>query len=259
VVRWDPEQYERYNDERGRPFYELLARVPVANPSYVVDLGCGPGPLTRSLLDQWPSAQILGVDSSPDMVDAAAAHVVAGQLEFVVGDIASWQPDRPVDVLIANAALHWVPGHVKLIPAFADWLTPGGAVAFQVPDNFGEPSHTLLAELRQSPRWKDKLAAGADRSASVERPGTYLDALVDAGLDGDVWQTSYLHILQGEDPVLEWVKGTALRPVLTALPPEDQPAFVAEYAEALRAAYPAAPYGTVFPFRRTFAVGRKRR
>ena len=255
MVRWDPRQYERYNDERHRPFYELVARVPVESPSYVVDLGCGPGPLTRSLLQRWPDAEILGVDSSPDMIDAAQEHAVAGKLNFVVGDIGTWKPDRPVDVVVANAALHWVPGHLDLIAEFAGWLTPGGALAFQVPDNFGEPSHTLLAELRQSPRWRDKLAAGADRAAGVDRPGAYLDALIAAGLDGDVWQTSYLHILPGNDPVLEWVKGTALRPVLTALPAEDQPAFVEEYAEALRKAYPAAPYGTVFPFRRTFAVG----
>ena len=257
MVRWDPRQYERYNDERHRPFFELVARVPVESPSYVVDLGCGPGPLTRSLLDRWPDAQILGVDSSPDMIDAAREHAVAGRLSFAVGDIAGWKPDRAIDVLVANAALHWVPGHVDLIAQFADWLAPGGAIAFQVPDNFGEPSHTLLAELRQSPKWRDKLAAGADRSASVERPAKYLDALITARLQADVWQTSYLHILHGEDPVLEWVKGTALRPVLTALPPDDQAEFVAEYAEALRAAYPATRYGTVFPFRRTFAVGRK--
>ena len=257
MVRWDPRQYERYNDERHRPFFELVAQVPVESPSYVVDLGCGPGPLTRSLLDRWPSAHVLGVDSSQDMIDAAASLAVDGQLNFAVGDIATWKPERPVDVLIANAALHWVPGHIDLIPAFAGWLTAGGALAFQVPDNFGEPSHTLLAELRQSRRWRDKLAAGADRSASVERPERYLDALNAAGLEADVWQTSYLHILQGDEPVLEWVKGTALRPVLTALPAQDQPAFIAEYAEALRAAYPPAPYGTVFPFRRTFAVGRK--
>jgi trans-aconitate 2-methyltransferase len=256
-VRWDPGQYERYNDERGRPFFELLARIPVAQPSYVVDLGCGPGPLTAALLDRWPSARVLGVDSSAEMVAAAAEHSVPGRLDFVEGDLADWHTNQPVDVVIANAALHWVPEHLGLIERFAAWLAPGGALAFQVPDNFGEPSHTLLRDLRQSTRWKGRLEAGADRSAGVERPEAYLDAIVAAGLAPDVWQTSYLHVLQGEDAVLEWVKGTALRPVLSALQPAEQAGFVAEYAAVLRDAYPPQSFGTVFPFRRTFAVGLK--
>lgn len=254
---WDPAQYQKYGDERSRPFVELIARIDATDPSYVVDLGCGPGPLTRLLADRWPSAEALGVDSSPDMIEAAQEFAIAGRLGFVVGEIASWQPGRAVDVLVANAALHWVPGHVELIPQFASWLTDGGVVAFQVPDNFTEPSHTLLRDLRLSPRWRDKVGDGADRSAGVERPERYLSALVDAGLDADVWQTSYLHVLQGDDAVLEWVKGTALRPVLSLLDGADREEFVAAYASALREAYPPQQFGTVFPFRRTFAVGRR--
>ena len=256
-VRWDPLQYVRYGDERSRPFVELLARVDATSPSYVVDLGCGPGPLTRLLAERWPDARVLGVDSSPDMIASAQEHAIDGRLEFAAGDIATWQPDRPVDVLVANAALHWVPGHVDLIPRFAAALTPGGVFAFQVPDNFTEPSHTLLLDLRRSPRWRDRLGAGADRSAGVERPERYLEALVDAGLSADVWQTEYLHVLPGEDPVLEWVKGTALRPVLSMLDGAEREEFIADYAAALREAYPPRPFGTVFPFRRTFAVGRR--
>jgi trans-aconitate 2-methyltransferase len=163
-----------------------------------------------------------------------------------------------VDVVVANAALHWVPGHVDLLGQFAQWLRPGGALAFQVPDNFTEPSHTLLHDLRTSPRWREQLGEGADRTAGVERPERYLTALVDAGLDPDVWQTSYLHVLAGDDAVLEWVRGTALRPVLTLLDdPHDRDEFLASYAEALRTAYPREPFGTLFPFRRTFAVGHR--
>jgi len=256
-VQWDPKQYVRYADERNRPFLELLARIEVAvtdDPAYIVDLGCGPGPLTRLLADRWPSATVLGVDSSSDMIDSAQEHAIGGRLEFVVGDIASWQPDRPVDILVANAALHWVPGHIDLIPRFTSALTPGGVFAFQVPDNFTEPSHQLLLELRTSPRWRDELGDDADRGPGVERPERYLTALVDAGLDADVWQTSYLHVLQGDDAVLEWVKGTALRPVLSLLEGTERDEFVADYAAALRDAYPKQEFGTVFPFRRTFAV-----
>jgi trans-aconitate 2-methyltransferase len=255
-VRWDPQQYAHFGDERGRPFFELVARVPVADARRVVDLGCGPGPLTAALAERWPQARVTGIDSSAEMVAAAAAHAVPGRLEFQRGDAATWEPDEPVDVLTANAVLQWVPDHLDLLSRYAGWLRPGGALAVQVPDNFDEPSHVLLRELRLSPRWRDALGGGADRSAAVERPGTYLAALTDAGLRPDVWQTTYLHVLPGEDAVLEWVKGTALRPVLALLEDADQRRdFLAEYAAALRSAYPAGPNGTVFPFRRTFAVG----
>lgn len=257
-MRWDPQQYARYAGERGRPFAELLARVAAGSPSYVVDLGCGPGQLTADLLRRWPQARVVGVDSSADMVEAAAEHAVAGRLEFVSGDVRTWRPERPVDVIVANAVFQWVPGHVDLLPAIAGWLAPGGWLAFQVPDNFTEPSHTLLRDVRLSPRWRERLGADADRGAAVERPERYLGALVEAGLVPDVWQTTYLHVLAGEDPVLEWVKGTALRPVLTALTGDDErQEFLADYGALLREAYPAQPWGTVFPFRRTFVVAHR--
>lgn len=261
-MRWDPAQYERYADERARPFVELVTRIEVARrrdppPQVVVDLGCGPGTLTRDLAERWPDAHVLGIDSSPDMVSAAAEHAAPGRLEFARSDLADWRADRPVDVLVANAALHWVPGHVDLLAPFAAGLAPGGVLAFQVPDNFTEASHTLLRDLRLSPRWHARLGDDADRAPGVERPERYLAALVDAGLTADVWQTTYLHVLPGEDAVLEWVKGTALRPVLSSLEGDDRDEFLDEYAAALRAAYPRQEFGTVFPFRRTFAVGRR--
>jgi trans-aconitate 2-methyltransferase len=260
-VRWDPVQYERYADERNRPFDELIARVQATypeghHPARVVDLGCGPGPLTRSLADRWPDAEIVGVDNSVDMVEAAGAHALPGRVSFVLADLATWRPDAPVDIIVANAAFQWVPGHLQLIGELAGCLTRPGVLAFQVPDNFDAPSHTLLRELRESPRWQSRLGAGADRSAGVERPQRYLEALIDAGLHADVWQTEYLQVLPGDDAVLEWVKGTALRPVLTALDEAETAAFLDDYAERLLAAYPRQPFGTVFPFRRTFAVGR---
>lgn len=264
VVRWDPGQYERYADERGRPFIELVDRIEHARrdigpPAYVVDLGCGPGTLTRTFADRWPGAQVLGVDSSTDMIEAAARHAVPGRLTFALGDIAQWAANRSVDVIVANAALHWVPGHVDLIAGLAGGLTAGGVLAFQVPDNFTEPSHLLLRDLRQSPRWRDQVGADADRGAGVERPDRYLRALVDAGLEPDVWQSEYLQVLPGDDAVLEWTKGTALRPVLARLDPAEQAEFLTDYGAALRVAYPQEPFGTLFPFRRTFAVGRKPR
>jgi trans-aconitate 2-methyltransferase len=255
---WDPEQYLRYADDRGRPFADLLGRIGVEDAQRVVDLGCGPGNLTRGLIEFWPMARITGVDSSPDMIDSAAPLTVDGRLDFEVADLREWEPDGPVDVVVANAVLHWVPGHLDLIAQIASWLTPAGVLAFQVPANFDAPSHLVIRDLRLSPKWRDRLGQGADRAAGVELPEVYQSTLLAAGLLPDVWSTTYLHLLQGNDPVLEWVKGTALRPVLTALADDaDATAeFLAECGERLRAAYPPGQHGTVFPFQRIFAVGR---
>jgi trans-aconitate 2-methyltransferase len=191
------------------------------------------------------------------MIAASDEYAVSGRVEFVHADLREYAPASPVDVVVGNAVLQWVPGHLDYLGELAAWLAPGGAVAFQVPDNFDEPSHTIIRELRLSDRWRDRLGAGADRTIGVERPASYLARLADLGLVPDVWQTEYLHVLPGENAVLEWVKGTALRPVLDAL--GDDTSACAEFLEtcgaALAVAYPAGPHGTVFPFRRTFAVG----
>lgn len=266
---WDPEQYLRFADERSRPFEDLLARVgrtwgigsrggadqPV--PALVVDLGCGPGNLTASLSDRWPSARVVGVDSSPEMVERASSLARPGGLEFVAGDLRCFEPDGPVDVLVSAATLQWVPGHVDLFGRFLSWLAPGGCFAFQVPGNFDQPSHVLLHELATSDRWRDRLAAAVESEPSSLGPAVYLRALLDAGASAvDVWETTYFHLLQGPDAVLEWIKGTGLRPVLGALGEgPDRAEFLASYGAALRAAYPRDEEDrTVFPFRRIFAV-----
>ncbi|MBV9485805.1 MAG: methyltransferase domain-containing protein [Frankiaceae bacterium] len=255
--RWDPAQYLRFAEQRDRPFRELVERIPVAAPTRVVDLGCGPGLLTRSLAERWPQAHITGVDRSADMIAASHATVGSDRVDFVHADLRYWEPDEPVDVVLGNAVLQWVPNHLEHIATLAGWIRPGGALAFQVPDNFSEPSHTVIRALRLAPRWRDRLGDAADRSAGVERPETYLTRLAGLGLTPDVWQTEYLHLLPGDDAVLEWVKGTALRPVLDAL--ADDPPAAAEFLEqcgaALREQYPRTEHGTVFPFRRTFLIG----
>ncbi len=250
---WDPQQYARFSTQRSRPYLELVGRIPAEAPARVVDLGCGDGELTETLTQRWPQAQIEGIDSSSDMLQAARPR--AG-LTFRAGDIKTWQPDRPVDVIISNAALQWVDGHLDLLGRFVESLTPGGFLAFQVPGNFGEPSHTLLTELRRSPRWRDKLGNSAQRLGSHE-PDEYLDRLARLGCAVDVWETTYQQVLTGPDPVLEWVKGTALRPVLELLDPAETKEFLSEYGAALRTAYPSHDYGTIFPFRRIFAVAQK--
>jgi trans-aconitate 2-methyltransferase len=231
----------------------------VPAPKRVLDLGCGPGTLTVTLAQRWPAATVLGVDSSADMIAAASELAQPGRVDFEVADLSRWRPAGPVDLVVANAVLQWVPGHLRLLPTIAGWVAPAGALAFQVPDNFDEPSHTIIGELRRSPRWRERLAPDDGDEIRVERPRAYLDALVAADLEPDVWQSEYLHVLDGDDAVLEWVKGTALRPVLDLLA-DDKAAtaeFLAECGARLRDAYPRRSYGTVMPFRRTFAVGHR--
>jgi trans-aconitate 2-methyltransferase len=255
---WDPARYLRYAGERARPFLDLLARIDAAAPSTVVDLGCGEGSLTALLASRWPAALVTGVDSSPEMLAAAAQYAVSGRVEFALGDVRAWRPDGPVDVIVTNAVLHWVPAHDRLLAAWAGDLAPGGWLACQVPGNFRAPTHALLADLCHSPRWAGRVADAAPDPDAVLDPAGYLEVLSAAGLIADVWETTYLHVLTGADPVLGWVRSTVLRPVLGLLDEEDAAEFTVEYAAALRAAYPPRPDGTtVLPFRRVFAVGRR--
>jgi trans-aconitate 2-methyltransferase len=257
-VQWDPEQYLRFADERGRPFQDLLARVGATDARLVADLGCGPGTLTRGLAQRWPQARVEAVDSSYEMVRRAEAELrdLGERVVATLADVREWQPAEAVDVLVSNATLQWVPGHLELLQRFAGWLAPGGWLAVQVPGNFGEPSHTLLAEVAARPRWKERLADVP--RPSVEEPATYLARLADLGLDVDAWETTYLQVLPGEDAVLQWMRGTGLRPVLSALSDDGERAdFEAGYGELLRRAYPRRPFGTVLPYRRIFFVARR--
>jgi trans-aconitate 2-methyltransferase len=263
---WDPEVYGTFADERSRPFVDLVARVGARDPRFVVDLGCGDGSLTATLAARWPGASVVGVDSSASMLSGAltggeaaaggeAAGAAAPGLEFRLGRIEDWVPERPVDVLVSNAALQWVPSHLELLPRLVGALAPGGWLAFQVPGNWSSPSHTILADLRSSPRWAARLA-DADRGPGAADPVTYLRALAGLGCAVDAWETTYVHVLTGADPVLRWVRGTALRPVLDRLTAEEAAEFEAEYGQRLRLAYPPEGFGTALPFRRVFAVAR---
>jgi trans-aconitate 2-methyltransferase len=253
-VKWDPAQYLRFAEQRGRPFQDLMARVSSITPSYVVDLGCGPGNLTVGLAERWPSADIEGVDSSAEMIERAQQDHAHDRVRFSVGDLRDWEPSRPVDVLTCNATLQWVPGHLDLLARLVGFVAPRGWFTFQVPGNFGEPNHTELAAVRTSPRWRPVLGDLDLLQPAVEEPITYLRRLTELGCDVDAWETTYLQVLSGPDAVLEWMKGTGLRPVLAALDDDQQTEFLAEYAERLRAAYPQQSFGTVLPYRRLFIV-----
>jgi trans-aconitate 2-methyltransferase len=252
---WDAGQYLRFGGERARPFFDLIAAVAAKEPGYVADLGCGPGNLTASLAERWPVATVVGVDNSPEMIAAAraSAGTAGGRLSFEPGDVWDWRPDRPLDVLTCNAVLQWVPGHEDLLLRWADLLAPDGWLAFQLPGNFDQPSHAIVKELAESARWRALLADVALNRQAGD-PADYVELLARPGYAVDAWETSYLHVLPGENPVLEWTKGTTLRPVLAALDEEQAAAFVGEYAKRLTEVYEPRPFGTIFPFRRVFTV-----
>lgn len=252
---WDPDRYLSYADERGRPFVELLARVGATEPATVVDLGCGPGNLTRLLGERWPTARVAGVDTSPAMVERART---AG-IEAEVADVRAWAMSVPagsVDVLVTNAALQWVPGHLDLLPRMVAAVSPGGWFAMQVPGNFDEPSHSERARLSAEPEYAVHLV-GIDAPASHD-PADYWRVLTAAGLEVDAWETTYLHVLAGEDAVFDWISGTSLLPTKAALPGDLWPAYERELKARLRAAYPVRDGRVLLPFRRVFAVGRRR-
>jgi len=251
---WDPDRYLTYADERGRPFVELVNRIRATAPAEVVDLGCGPGNLTGLLAERWPGAHVLGLDSSPEMI--ARAQGLGQPVDYAVADLREWQPSAPVDVLVSNATLQWVPGHLELLPALVDAVAPGGWFAFQVPGNFDEPSHTIRGDLAAEPpyaAWTADVATPASHD-----PAAYYDVLAAAGCAVDVWETTYTHVLRGPDPVFTWVSGTGARPTLQALPDELRADFEAQFKRRLAAAYPVRDDGTVLmPFRRVFAVAER--
>ncbi|MDE8586264.1 trans-aconitate 2-methyltransferase [Arthrobacter sp. NQ4] len=257
-MKWDPAKYVKFDDHRNRPFFDLTGRIHADRPARVVDLGCGPGNLTAALAERWPGAQVVGLDSSAEMLAKAAPLAQAvPALRFEHADIAEWMPTGETDVVVSNAALQWVPGHQDLMRRWLKALRPGSWFAMQVPGNFNAPSHSLMRELAASGRWAARLGGVLRGGESVGEPADYLGILLDAGCAADAWETSYQQVLQGPDPVLEWVRGTALRPVMAVLGDDDARHFEEEYAAALRAAYPQGAHGTVYPFRRIFAVGRK--
>jgi trans-aconitate 2-methyltransferase len=254
-VEWDPVQYGRFAAERARPFRDLLSRVELISPKVILDLGCGTGLLTAEVADRWPSSHVIGVDASPDMLAEAERLAVPGRLEFHLDDVRTFEPDAPVDLVITNATLQWVPGHIELLGRIASSLAPGGVLALQVPGNFEEPTHVLLRSLASSARWREALGERLAPWPASHDPVVYLEALQLTGLRATAWETTYLQVLSGEDAVLHWMKGTALRPVLSALDDQAAEAFLQEYGELLRDAYPSKSAGTALPYRRVFAVG----
>ncbi|WP_328425909.1 trans-aconitate 2-methyltransferase [Micromonospora sp. NBC_00389] len=254
---WDPATYLRYGDERSRPFHDLVARIPAERPRTVVDLGCGPGHLTATLAERWPVSRVIGLDSSPEMIDRAAA--LDAPVDFAVADVRDWRPAGDEDVVVTNAVLQWVPGHQELLRRWATELPAGAWLAMQVPGNFAAGSHRALREVADRPAWRAELAPLL-RADPVDDPADYAALLTGAGCAVDAWETTYVHLLparpDADHPVLAWMEGTALRPVRAALDAAGWSAFRAELGVRLAAVYPPRQGQVYFPFRRVFVVAR---
>jgi trans-aconitate 2-methyltransferase len=252
-MSWSAKQYSKFESERNRPVLDLLAHIPTLAVKTAVDIGCGPGNSTELLLTKYPDAHVTGMDSSSDMIEAARKRMP--DISFEVADISNWEEKGPFDIILANAALHWVPDHNNLFPALINKLSPGGSLAVQMPDNFEEPSHRLMREIASAGPWKDKLA---DSSKMVDRQTAdwYYQKLRGTVSKLDIWRTTYYHPLAGgPDAIVEWFKGTGLQPFLNPLDANERSEFINKYKDAVGKAYPAYPDGTVLlPFPRLFII-----
>jgi trans-aconitate 2-methyltransferase len=253
-MSWSARQYTSFEAERTRPIRDLMHAIPTVTVRRVVDLGCGPGNSTEVLAERFPGAEVSGLDSSADMIEAARKRLPG--LRFQLGSILEWEDQGPFDVILSNAALQWVPGHETLMPRLAGKLAQGGSLAVQMPDNLEEPAHRLMREVAADARWADKLSGSA--AARTQRRGAewYYSLLKPHASRVDVWLTVYHHVLPGgTDAVVEWFKGSGLRPFLAPLDAAETVAYLADYRAALVDAYPVLPDGSVLlPFPRLFIV-----
>jgi trans-aconitate 2-methyltransferase len=249
---WDPSQYLKFAGPRLQPALDLLARVGAESPTTVVDLGCGAGNVTRLLTRRWPDAHVSGVDGSAEMLTKARGE--DGGIEWIEADLKTWSPAQPAEVVYSNAVFHWLDDHESLFPHLLGHVAPGGALAVQMPRNHGNPSHTCMIEAAHAGPWKATLESVL-RPSPVAPPEAYYDILAPRAAALDIWETVYTHVLDGDNPVVEWTKGTALKPLLDALVEGPREAFLAEYAARIAAAYPRRADGkTLFPFRRLFIL-----
>ena len=257
MADWNPALYARFADERARPVADLLARVPLDAPKRIVDLGCGAGASTAPLVARWPEAEVVGIDTSPAMIEDARAKVSGARFE--IADGAVWEPEAPVDLVFSNATLQWIPNHRSLLPKLMGWLAPGGVLAVQMPDNLDEPSHASMRAVAGEAPFAERLAEAAGARTTLLGWEELWDVLAPLAATIDPWRTTYVHPLQGASKIVEMVRSTGLRPFLDPLDEEMRAAFLARYEARVAAAYPPTADGRVmFRFPRLFFVAVKR-
>jgi trans-aconitate 2-methyltransferase len=252
-MSWSAKQYVAFEDERTRPVRDLVGALPVTEAKLVIDLGCGPGNSTEVLAARYLDAKVIGIDSSEDMIVAARKRMPRAR--FAVQDVQEWRGGGPYDVILANAVFQWVPKHETLFPALLQELRPGGALAVQMPDNLEEPAHRLMRDTASQGPWSAKLAAASEARTALADAGWYYELLRPLAARVDLWRTTYFHPLGGTAAIVEWFKGSGLRPFLEPLNPGEREAFLRRYTEAIAQAYPAPADGSVLlPFPRLFLI-----
>ncbi|MGH7814442.1 MAG: trans-aconitate 2-methyltransferase [Candidatus Binataceae bacterium] len=253
---WNADQYLRFAAERTRPCRDLAAAISLPEVRRAIDLGCGPGNSTAVLAEKWPDAELTGLDGSAEMI--AKARAAYPNRRWIAGDIADWAASKgeQFDLVFSNAALQWLPDHAAIFPMLLTRTAKGGAVAAQMPGNFDSPAHTAMRTLAASPEWREKFPRGAIREWHVHEPAFYYEAMAPHASRIDLWKTTYFHVMESAEAIVEWYKGSGLRPFLDALPsPADRERFTADYLESIRAAYPPSANGRrLFPFRRLFLI-----
>ena len=252
-MNWSAEQYVAFEDERTRPVRDLVSALPDIEARLVIDLGCGPGNSTEVLAARFPDAAVRGIDSSPDMIESARRRLP--QAQFSVGSIEGWTDGGPFDVILANAVLHWLPNHATLLPELAAKLVSGGALAIQMPDNLDVPAHRLMRETAADGPWAHTLASSSSARTPIREANWYYDLLKKACTKVDVWRTTYHHPLAGPGAIVEWFKGSGLKPFLDPLDAASRADYLERYTSAVTRAYPALSDGSVLlPFPRLFMV-----
>ncbi|SDB39319.1 trans-aconitate 2-methyltransferase [Bauldia litoralis] len=251
-MTWSPAQYLKFEDERSRPAAELLARVPLDAPKRIVDVGCGPGNSTALLAARYPDATLVGLDTSPDML--AAARKRLPKAAFIEASVATWVPDASFDLIFGNAVFQWVPDHLGVLARLLESCQPGGVLAIQVPDNLGEPTHRLMADVALAGPWRNRFEAPVAREA-IPTADAYYDRLRPLAASIDIWRVTYHHVLDGPEAIVEWLKGTGLLPYLERLEAGEREAYLADYLERIAASHPPLVDGKVLlRFPRLFVV-----
>jgi trans-aconitate 2-methyltransferase len=254
MADWSPGVYLKFENERTRAAIDLLAQVPLERAGRIVDVGCGPGNSTELLALRYPDADILGLDNSPAMLEAARARLPGARFE--AADAAAWIPNPDVDLVFANATYQWVPDHLAQLPRVLAALKPGAALAVQMPDNLAEPTHRLMQQVAAAGPWAPRLASAA--RAPLPPPSAYWEALAPSAARLDIWHTLYNHRLADAAAIVAFVSSTGLKPFLDPLSRAERAEFTAAYTAAIAAAYPPMADGSVLlRFPRLFILARR--